>query len=70
MIFGLPENPVTYIVRSSRATCQLRYVVGTEVDDILPALRNHLNAHGLNYIEICCDDQVRFATSRQDADKI
>ena len=70
MIFGLPKKPVNCKARSSRATWQLRYVVGTEVDDILPALRNHLNAHGLNYIEICCDDQVRFATSRQDADKI
>ena len=43
---GTPERPVNAIPGTARAHCQLRYVVGTDVDDIIPALRRHLDRHG------------------------
>ena len=70
MTSGVPKNPVNAIAGSARATCQLRYVVGTEVNDILPALRSYLDANGFNDIEICREDQLRFAATRQNADNI
>ena len=67
---GMIENPVNAIFGSALTACQLRYVVCMEVDDTLPALQNHLHAHGFNYIEIRCDDQVRFTAACQDVDNI
>jgi len=43
---GTPERPVNAIPGTAHAYCQLRYVVGTDVDDIVPALRRHLDCHG------------------------
>ena len=65
---GVCEHSVNAITGSARATCQLPYVFGAKVDDILPALRNNLDINGLKDIEICSDDRVRFAAPRQDAD--
>ena len=48
---GTPERPVNAIPGSARAHCQLRYVVGTDVDDIIPALRRHLDRHGFSHVE-------------------
>ena len=50
MISGVPEAPVNAIAGWARATCQLRFVVGTDVDDILPALRRHLDHHGFQQV--------------------
>ncbi len=36
---GTPDRPVNAIPGHARAHCQLRYVVGTDADDIIPALR-------------------------------
>ncbi len=49
---GTPEHPVNAIPGSARAHCQLRYVVGTDVDDIIPALRRHLDRHGFQWVEV------------------
>ena len=49
---GTPERPVNAIPGSARAHCQLRYVVGTETDDIIPALRRHLDRHGFAQVEV------------------
>ena len=67
---GVLENLIKAIAGSARAKCQLRYVVGAEVDEILPALRNHLDSHGFKEIENCVDNQVQFAATRQDVDNI
>ncbi|NOX74614.1 MAG: M20/M25/M40 family metallo-hydrolase, partial [Alphaproteobacteria bacterium] len=48
---GVPEAPQNAISGSARATCQLRFVVGTVEDDILPALRRHLDAHGFEAVK-------------------
>jgi acetylornithine deacetylase/succinyl-diaminopimelate desuccinylase-like protein len=49
---GTPEHPVNAIPGSARAHCQLRYVVGTNVDEIIPALRRHLDQHGFHQVEV------------------
>jgi acetylornithine deacetylase/succinyl-diaminopimelate desuccinylase-like protein len=48
---GTPERPVNAIPGVARAHCQLRYVVGTDTDDIIPALRRHLDRHGFHKVE-------------------
>jgi acetylornithine deacetylase/succinyl-diaminopimelate desuccinylase-like protein len=40
---GNPEAPVGAIPGRAWARCQLRFVVGVDADDILPALRRHLD---------------------------
>ena len=52
MISGNPHAPVNAIAPSARAVCQLRYVAGTDVDNVLPALRAHLDRHGFGMVEI------------------
>ena len=49
---GNIQAPQNAIAGSAKAICQLRFVVGTDVDDILPALRRHLDAHGFSKVEI------------------
>ncbi|MEM9393764.1 MAG: M20 family metallopeptidase [Pseudomonadota bacterium] len=49
---GVPEAPVNAISAHAKAACQLRYVVGTDQADILPALRRHLDAHGFQSVKI------------------
>ncbi len=65
---GLPAAPVNAISGRAAATCQLRFVVGTEVSNILPALRQHLDAHGFNTVEIIEDDSALFGATRQSPD--
>jgi acetylornithine deacetylase/succinyl-diaminopimelate desuccinylase-like protein len=65
---GTPENPVNAIPDSARAHCQLRYVVGTEVDDIIPALRRHLDRHGFHNVEVRPGPGGFFRASRLDPD--
>lgn len=49
---GQPEAPVGAIPPYARATCHLRFVVGVEALDVIPALRRHLDARGFSDIEI------------------
>ncbi len=63
---GTPERPVNAIPGTARAHCQLRYVVGTDVGDIVPALRRHLDRHGLQQVEISQGKGGRFFASRLD----
>ncbi len=49
---GNPDRPVNAIPPSAIAYCQLRFVVGTDPHDIIPALRRHLDKHGFGMIEI------------------
>ncbi|TJZ79943.1 M20 family metallopeptidase [Paracoccus hibiscisoli] len=68
MTAGVPEAPVNAIAASARATCQLRYVVGTDPDDILPALRRHLDAAGFQAVQIIAHDRGFFHATRLDPD--
>src|SRR5882724_6866484 len=49
---GNPDRPVNAIPPSAIAYCQLRFVVGTDPHEILPALRRHLDSHGFPQIEL------------------
>jgi acetylornithine deacetylase/succinyl-diaminopimelate desuccinylase-like protein len=65
---GVPETPVNAISAHARAHCQLRYVVGTKAAEVLPALRRHLDAHGLRQVQILPSDTGIFAATRLDPD--
>jgi acetylornithine deacetylase/succinyl-diaminopimelate desuccinylase-like protein len=63
---GTPERPVNAIPGRARAHCQLRYVVGTDVDDVLPALRRHLDRHGFGNVDVQLGRSSFFKASRLD----
>ena len=52
MLSGNPQSPVNAIAPWARAHCQLRFIAGTNVDEIVPALRRHLDSHGFQRVEI------------------
>lgn len=59
---GNPENPVNAIPPSAVAHCHMRFVAGTDPDDLLPALRRHLDAHGFENITLEAAGQAMHAT--------
>lgn len=65
---GVPEAPVNAISAYAKAACQLRYVVGTEQSDILPALRRHLDAEGFEVVQIIPHDRGFFNATRLSPD--
>lgn len=65
---GIPEAPVNAISPTAWARCQLRYVVGTDANDILPALRRHLDTGGFDKVQIQPLDKGLFAATRLDPD--
>ena len=65
MISGVPEAPVNAISGHAHATCQLRFVVGTDPDDILPALRRHLDRHEFAQVQIIPDSNTVSGATRQ-----
>ena len=65
---GNPETPVNAIPPRAWARCQLRFVVGIDPADILPALRRHLDAHGLGMVKIASTRETHFNATRIDPD--
>ncbi|WP_299567085.1 M20 family metallopeptidase [uncultured Sulfitobacter sp.] len=65
---GVPEAPQNAISDKARATCQLRYVVGTDPKEVLPALRRHLDAHGFDKVQIIEHERGFFPATRLDPD--
>jgi acetylornithine deacetylase/succinyl-diaminopimelate desuccinylase-like protein len=63
---GTPERPVNAIPGRARAHCQLRYVVGTDVEDVIPALRRHLDRHGFSNVAVRVGRGSFFNASRLD----
>jgi len=55
---GNPANPVGAIPPTARAHCQLRYVVGTDVDNIAAFLRSHLDQLGFSMVEVEIGEQM------------
>ncbi|GAB2975777.1 M20 family metallopeptidase [Amycolatopsis acidiphila] len=49
---GNPDTPVNAIPGSAHAHCQLRSVVGTEVDSVGPVLCAHLDRHGFPMVTV------------------
>ncbi|MWB77080.1 M20/M25/M40 family metallo-hydrolase [Pseudooceanicola sp. 216_PA32_1] len=66
MVSGVPEAPVNAISGWARATCQLRFVVGTDPEEVVPALRRHLDAHGFERVQIRAHDRGFFSATRLD----
>ena len=65
---GQPKAPQNAIPGQARAICQLRFVVGTDMGDILSGLRRHLDAHGFD--DIAIDPQMKkpFGATRMSVD--
>lgn len=62
MSSGSINSPQSAISGSARAVGQLRFVVGTDVHDIIPALRRHLDVNGFDKIEVTLEGEPFQAT--------
>ena len=49
---GNPDNPVNAIPGKAGATCQIRFVVGSDPNTFIPILRRHLDSHGFGMVQI------------------
>lgn len=67
-VCGDPTRPVNAIQPRAWARCQLRFVVGTEMDDIIPALRRHLDRLGLEMVKVSQGRATDFSATRVDPD--
>ena len=66
MSSGNIEKPANAIPGHASAVLQLRFVVGTKVDNIAEVIRSHLQARGFPMVEVQATQ--RFAASRTDFD--
>jgi acetylornithine deacetylase/succinyl-diaminopimelate desuccinylase-like protein len=66
MSSGNIEKPANAIPGRAQAVLQLRFVVGTKVDNIAEVVRAHLHANGFPMVEVTAVQ--RFAASRTDFD--
>jgi acetylornithine deacetylase/succinyl-diaminopimelate desuccinylase-like protein len=65
---GNPDTPVNAIPPRAWARCQLRTVVGIDENDILPALRRHLDRQGFPMVQIVATREEMFHATRLDPD--
>ena len=63
---GNPDTPVNAIPPRAWARCQLRFVVGIDDADILPALRRHLDRHGFAMVKVQATREEMFHATRID----
>ncbi|HXN42886.1 MAG TPA: peptidase dimerization domain-containing protein, partial [Xanthobacteraceae bacterium] len=68
MSAGNPEAPVNAVPPHARARGQLRFVVGVDPEQILPALRRHLDRHGFAMVQIAKARDEIFHATRLDPD--
>ena len=68
IISGTPDTKQCAIPPYAVAQCELRYVVGTDVDGILPALRQHFDKNGLGVVDIIPSDHDGFRATRESLD--
>jgi len=66
MSSGNIDKPANAIPGRASAVLQLRFVVGTKVDNLTEVIRAHLHARGLAMVEV--EATQRFAASRTDFD--
>ncbi len=59
---GNPEAPVNAIPGYAFAHCQLRYVVGSDSENLLRHIREHLETHGFTDIEVAASGTQMQAT--------
>jgi acetylornithine deacetylase/succinyl-diaminopimelate desuccinylase-like protein len=67
-VTGNPDKPVNAIPPRASAHCQLRYVVGIDPDDIVPALRRHLDRQGFENVSVSPAREGFMAATRLDPD--
>ena len=67
-VTGNPDKPVNAIPPHAAAHCQLRYVVGVDPTDIVPALRRHLDRNGYAMVRLTPARDGFFAATRLDPD--
>jgi acetylornithine deacetylase/succinyl-diaminopimelate desuccinylase-like protein len=67
-VTGNPERPVNAIPPRASAHCQLRYVVGIDASDIVPALRRHLARAGFAAVQVTPAREGFFPATRLDAE--
>lgn len=65
---GNPDKPVNAIPGEASAHCQIRFVVGTNPDQFLPALRRHLQARGFAQVEVTPSEKGFMQATRLDPD--
>jgi acetylornithine deacetylase/succinyl-diaminopimelate desuccinylase-like protein len=65
-VCGDPERPVNAIPPRARAHCQLRFVVGVDPEDIVPALERHLAKHGFTMVKVRRAREGFFPATRLD----
>jgi len=68
MTAGNPDNPVNAVPARAWARGQLRFVVGVDPDEILPALRRHLDRNGFPMVKIAMGRDEIFQATRLDPD--
>jgi len=59
---GNPRNPVSAIPPRALAHGHIRYVVGTDPETLLPALREHLDANGFDMVKLEAVGDIMYAT--------
>jgi len=59
---GTPSAPVGAIPPRAWARCQLRFVVGVPIDDVVPAIRRHLARSGFGMVRVDAVEQPMPAT--------
>ena len=52
MLSGKPDSPVNAVAPDARAHCQIRYTVDSDTSLFEPALRQHLDTHGLHLVRV------------------
>jgi acetylornithine deacetylase/succinyl-diaminopimelate desuccinylase-like protein len=68
---GTPGGPVNAIPPKAVANCQLRFVAGTDIEAVMPALQRHLDAEGFSSVKVMPPPAVndgRFAATRTEPD--
>ncbi len=66
MSSGHIDRPANAIPGRAQAVLQLRYVVGTDIDNVIPAIQRHFDAHGFSMVKL--RPAQHFAASRTDLD--
>ncbi|WP_417518361.1 M20 family metallopeptidase [Minwuia sp.] len=54
---GNPDRPVNAIPPRAWAHCQLRFITGIDFDDIIPALKRHLEREGFPQVQVLPPDE-------------
>lgn len=65
---GNSDNPVNAIPPKAWARCSLRFVVGIDSDDIVPALERHFNREGFDRVSVSIPPEGRMRATRLDPD--